>query len=693
MQDINNPFRTGFSDFLRKTVSTQFVIPVYQRNYTWTVKRDVSQYINDLRSVIKKPDEHHFMGIIIYYETSSGMAHEYAVIDGQQRLTTIFLTMYALRDLLIKQGKSDDAKNLEGQFLLNQFCDDSIKLKLKPGVNDDDVYKKIIEQDLDSLSERDQESNVYVNFQFLKKELESIMSEEVSFDEILKALNRLYVVCIPLCDKDDAQKIFESINSTGEKLTASDLIRNFILMTIKSDSQETYYNNYWKKIEDFFGCDSKKMEAFFRFFLASKNYKLCNIRDTYSEFKNWYNAQLTQKPIELVLSEAKEYAKSFFNIKYSTCIGGTLQSALDEFRRNNTDVPTPFLMEMYRLYSDQKISNKQLETIIRVISTYWIRRELLGLDTKPLSRLFPSLIKTIEKECNGDYKDIDNIFIKHLIVFNRGKAAAMPDDEQFSACLSNEDMYIKRDCLRIILERLELKDNAAPVDLSKLNVEHLMPQDGTKWYSKLGCTEVEYLSNLHRLGNLTLVSASDNSKAKNNIWEKKKELFATTNHLNLNIEIISKPDWNLEEIEKRTTQLVKEILKCYPYYSVTLDDKHEINISISDKSNTILAVLNLNTGAVVVLKDSVMAKYSGKKSDEFVDVYQNLIDEGVLSENNNDAIFEQDYTFEPIEGNKTGLSTAASFIYRSPRTGMLDWKDDNGDNISQNAYYMQFFGN
>ena len=366
---------------------------------------------------------------------------------------------------------------------------------------------------------------------------------------------------------DNVQKIFESINSTGVKLTASDLIRNYILMTIQSDAQDKYYNSYWKKIEDYFYSDSKKMEVFFRFFLAAMNGKLCNKENTYSEFKIWYDKQIeSDQPTDLILSKIKNYAEYFTTIKYSDDIDDKeLKAAIFEFRRNNTDVPTPLLLELFKLNSDKKVKTEQLSKIIRIINTYWIRRELLNMDTKPLSRIFPTLTKTIETVCNGDYSDVENVLIKYLITLNRGKAARMPDDAQFKQCLEHDDLYVKRDCLRIILDRLESKDNSAPViDMSQLTVEHLMPQDGSKWFSKLKCTEAEYNANLHRLGNLTLVSASDNSKAKNNIWEKKQLLFASTNHLKLNIDIINKKDWNLAEIENRTQELIPQIIELYP---------------------------------------------------------------------------------------------------------------------------------
>ena len=694
MNEPNPPFRKGLAALIRETVATQFVIPVYQRNYTWTAKREVKQYLSDLKNVIEATEpenSRHFMGIIIYYEISHALGHEFSIIDGQQRLTTTFLTLYALRDILIENNQQALATNLEGQYLTNQFCDDSIKLKLKPLINDDDVYQKIINKDTAKL--KDSKSNVYLNYVYIKKILNGYISDGIQIDKIIDALNSLYVVCIPLYSGDNVQKIFESINSTGVKLTASDLIRNYILMTIPSAEQDKYYSNYWKKIEDLFSSDAKKMEEFFRFFLASMNGNLCNKENIYVEFKIWYDTNKNNNmPTDIILVKIKDYAEYFTTIKYSNDIDDKeLQSALIEFRRNKTDVPTPLLMELFKLNSEKKIKIEQIAKIVRITSTYWIRRELLSMDTKPLSRIFPSLIKTIESACNGDYSTIETVFIKYLITLNRGKAARMPDDAQFKQCLEHDDLYVKRDCLRIILDRLELQDNSAPVDLSKLSVEHLMPQDGTKWYSKLNCTEEEYMTNLHRLGNLTLVSASDNSKAQNNIWEKKQELFASTNHLKLNVEIINKKDWNLKEIEDRTQSLITRILKLYPYYNVELDGVPtiEIHLTSNDKNIIANAIFDLNTGDVQVLKDSTISDY--RKAHDFEDydeLYQELIDEEVIEETEHGAIFKEDYTFKSQFDTNTALSTAAGFILQGSRNGKEYWLDETESRIKENAYFL-----
>ena len=249
INDQQAPIKTGLLDFFRKSVGSQFVIPVYQRNYTWTANKEVKQYIDDLKNVLNGKFIKHFLGILIYLDTPIDYAtREFSVIDGQQRLTTTFLILYAIKNLMIERNLKDQAQILDSQFLTNQFVADKLKFKLKPLVSDDQVYKQIVNGQFDDITEKN--SKVYKNYEWLKKTIEEML-DKYTFNDILLALDKLYVVCVPVVKKDSPQKIFESINSTGAKLLSPDLIRNYILMDIESDTQEKYYNNYWRKLEDY----------------------------------------------------------------------------------------------------------------------------------------------------------------------------------------------------------------------------------------------------------------------------------------------------------------------------------------------------------------------------------------------------------------------------------------------------------
>lgn len=694
MNEQQAPVKIGLLKFLRESVGSQFVIPVYQRNYTWTYNKEVKQYFEDLENVITGKFDKHFMGILIYLDKPiTYSSREFSVIDGQQRLTTTFLILYAMKELMLQKGLEEDAKCLDAQFLTNQFVPDKLKFKLKPLVADDEVYKQIINNEWDEITATN--SNVYKNYKGIKNNLLELLKTN-SFNDILMGLDKLYVVCIPVAESDNPQKIFESINSTGAKLVASDLIRNYLLMNLESDIQEQYYNTYWKKLEEYISTDSKKLEAFFRMFLACKNKVLSNITAVYSDFKQWYANEITNgNSVEDILKSLVRYAKCY-NAIYNKPIAKLdkgIQAAIQDFRKNLSEMPAPFLMEVYSLYDsydeegNRVISSLQLSEILTIINIYLLRRAICGLDTSDITRLFPLVLKDVMNDCKGDYAQIVEYLKKNLINKQRGKSARMPDDEMLRNVLKYENVYNLRVTLRVIFDKIETFNNPAPVDLSKLSVEHLMPQTPTKeWIDALNIDEATYERNLHRLGNLTLATKPDNSKMKNKPWDYKKAILADTAHLTMNQEILKKEEWSVDEIDSRTKELIEQIIEFYPYCSASDEviSKHVISINCDGVSA--LAYLYEEDGSVEVQEGSEIVKYDPAKAEDWpYDLYNSLLEEGIIKETDKGAVFVKTYMFLSQWKSYTALSSAAGFILCGSRNGWEYWKDENGNSLNENS--------
>lgn len=692
------PIKTGLLEFLRTSVGSQFVIPVYQRNYTWTSNKEVKQYFDDLYCVLNKKYEKHFMGILIYLDTPlTFSSREFSVIDGQQRLTTTFLILYSIKNLMIENGYVSEAEQLNNQFLINQYVSDKLKFKLKPLVADDEVYKQIVNDQFDEITNKS--SNVYKNYFWIKSKLVELL-KDYSFNDILMALDKLYVVCVPVSKSDSPQKIFESINSTGAKLVASDLIRNYILMDIPSDIQERYYSLYWKKIEEYLTSDSKKLELFFRMFLACKNKLLSNITTVYSDFKTWYSNELINKSekdnsVELILKEIVRYAK-YYSIIYNKSIleiDIRIRPVISEFRKILSDMPAPFLMEIYSMMEtlDEEakplISYSQFNELVSLINGYLIRRAICGLDTSDITRLFPTLLKDVLRDCNGCYDKIVEYTKKNLINKQRGKSAMMPDDNYMRTYLEFANVYNLRITLRIIFDKLETYNNHAPIDLSKLSVEHLMPQTPTKeWLDILQIDELTYEKHLHRLGNLTLATKADNSKMKNKPWEYKKSILENTSHLIMNKELLTIETWTVEEIDKRNAILIEQIISLYPYLSASDDVIVKHDIYLECEGVTAFGVLYEEDGSVEIQVGSEIVKYSETEDAEEwqYDKYNDLLENGVIKETDKGAIFVRTFMFSPQVINRTALSESAGIILCGNRNGWDYWKDVNGQSLNNN---------
>ncbi|KGF11746.1 MAG: DUF262 domain-containing protein [Negativicoccus succinicivorans] len=680
------PVRSGLLDFLKNSNGCQFVIPVYQRNYTWTAKKEVKQYLDDLKSVLIGEYSNHFLGIIIYMDTPLDFAtREFSVIDGQQRLTTTFLILYAIKAIMKEKEATDAINNLEGQFLTNPFAsNDRIKYKLKPLVADDDVYQFIVKDKVDQIENK--ESKIYKNYTYILDYIRDL-NKSHDYNQILLALNELYVVCIPLSSDDNAQKIFESINATGVKLTASDLIRNFLLMDLDSEKQEKYYRDYWMKLEKYLSDDARKLENFFRFYLASKNKILPNKNAVYKEFVNWYKNQEHVLGREGIFKDVIKYARYYFEIyrKDINRLAKELRGSISEFRKILSDMPAPLLMFFYDLYDNDKITASQLSKLIYVVNNYLIRRALCGIDTSNITRLFAPVLKDVEEDCKGNYDNIVDILKKNLVFKNINNGMYVPDDKQLHDMVVNSNMYKIPSPIRIFFDKLEHENNPAPVNLEELNIEHLMPQTPTKeWYEYLKVDEETYQRNVNRLGNLTLAAKVDNSKMQNKVWDYKNEILSSTSHLTINQSILDKEKWDIEEIDRRTNFLIEEINRIFPYPRANEDVLRVEEIFITNNGIKASANFYIDSGDVEILEGSELYDFSNAENyPEIEELRQELVDEGIIFDNGQKMVFKKSFMVNTKTKSRSALSSSASLILHGSRNGWEYWTNAEGKPLKQ----------
>jgi uncharacterized protein with ParB-like and HNH nuclease domain len=268
---------------LSKT-DTQFIIPIYQRNYDWN-KIHCEQLLSDIidAGLSKKI---HFIGSIVYVHDgiySSGIK-ELIIIDGQQRITTITLLCVALYNFLISVNPSDtqstrQADKILKQYIINEYAEDKQRLKLKASENNDLDLKALING---YSSETTVFSNVINNYNYFKSQI-----SQNNIQTILDGINMLMFVEISLDRmQDNAQRIFESMNSTGLDLSQADLIRNYILMNLTSIEQNNIYKKYWEIIEKATKINAlNKMPEFIRDFLTYKTKNISKKEDVYKIFK------------------------------------------------------------------------------------------------------------------------------------------------------------------------------------------------------------------------------------------------------------------------------------------------------------------------------------------------------------------------------------------------------------------------
>ncbi|GAA9936983.1 DUF262 and DUF1524 domain-containing protein [Helicobacter pylori] len=526
-------------DFIGKSQEKQFVIPIYQRLYSWE-KEQCKQLWDDIIKIggDDKMDGH-FIGSILYVRDNN------AIIDGQQRLTTITLLLTALRD-----HWSDKRKEIEKDYLINSDKDGDKKFRLILSESDKDTLLSLIDKDRRKPSEFS--SKIVENF----KLFEEWVSNTDKLETIFKGLEKLTIVWISLEKKDDPQLIFESMNSKGIELTQTDLIRNYIVMETETEKQESFYNKYWRAMEKEFKQNEKWFDRFVRHYLTIKTREIPNINKVYVALKDYW--QKEGIGIEDLLKDLQKYCGYFCRIVFKKESDKDLNKALGFLVDLEMDVIYPLLLELYSDYSDGVLSKDDFKRSIALIESYICRRAVCGLGTNSLNKVFPSFTRHIQKD---EYFKSLKAHFGSLTNNQR-----FPNNDEFKDCFITIDFYkFKKN--RYFFERLENFDRKERVYTHEYTIEHIMPQKLTEeWERDLGENfQAIHDKYLHTIGNLTLTGY--NSEYKNKSFQEKQgmEKGFKDSPLRLNQGLRDLESFGEEEIKRRANDLADLALKIWTY--------------------------------------------------------------------------------------------------------------------------------
>ena len=563
--------------------NVQFVIPVYQRNYDWK-NAECKELLNDIISVETEDRGTHFIGSIVFvhegtYSTSE--VKELVIIDGQQRLTTINILYVALYRFAKETNRNQDSERLYNMFLTNQYAkNESSKLKLKQTDVNFFAFKAII---LGTEKEYTTYSNVTENYNFFR----SCINED-NFETILSGLNRLIFVEISLeRDKDDPQRIFESLNSTGLDLSQSDLIRNFILMDLPPKDQNRIFETIWNPIEENakdIVKQSSLVSDFIRDYLTLRNKKIPNKNKVYAEFKSLYSDKKEDayhQELENIKSLSVHYKKL---VNPSVVSDASIRRELEYINRLEINVAYPFLLQVFEDVENGLICKEDLIKILKLIQSYAWRRFIVGLPTNVLNKIFMSLYAEVDTE---EYYDS----IAKVLLKKRGNAK-FPTNEDLKTALKDKDLYNTQPKNRnYLFEMLENYNNREYVNTNneQITIEHIFPRNPNEdWSSDLSSEEYFLFKEKHlnTIGNLTL--SGNNGALSNKSFLAKKEMNKDGNEqgynfsrLWLNTYLKTLDNWDVSKYEERLNIIYDRFLKIWEYPDVIIienDESEEQNI-------------------------------------------------------------------------------------------------------------------
>ena len=543
----------------------RYVIPVYQRKYDWK-EDNCRQLYEDLKKIVRDNRESHFFGSIVSSVIGNGASTEYHIIDGQQRLTTVSLLLLAIRNLIRQKKITAQEDRLDDQindrFLVSPWAKEDDKIKLRSVKSDREALAKLFGEEEDY----DPASNLTLNYRFF---CDQILKEEVAVDDLYSAIGKLEIISITLDQHDNAQLIFESLNSTGLALTEGDKIRNYILMGQPPKDQNKLYDTYWTTIEK---CTGNDVSGFVRDYLSVKQQITPTISNVYRAFKDY--AENAQLPIEALLDDLRRYAR-FFE-KLLICKSDLKEKKLDDclYRMAWLEivVTRPFLMEVLRLNQDGKLTVDDVLQIFLITENYLFRRNICEVPTNALNKIFLNLNREILRYDNT----ADNYVQKFIYaLLAKKESGRFPNDEEFTTALATKQIYQMRGKYKAYLfERfenfgtIETKDVYTHLNNNVYTIEHIMPQHLTPvWTEALGANATEIHDTwLHRLANLTLTGYNSNLSNKT-FAEKRdsKEGGYKASGLKMNQKISCKESWGLPELEERNDEMIALAKKIWAY--------------------------------------------------------------------------------------------------------------------------------
>lgn len=537
--------------FLQK--SPQFIIPIYQRTYSWTEKQCRQLWDDIVRAGSNESIAVHFIGSIVYIEQGiSQVTHQapLLVIDGQQRLTTLSLLLEALARALGDKEPTDgfSAAKLRHYYLSNQLETGDRFFKLILSQTDADTLKAIIRN-----SEQPKEPSLRVTENF---ELFSAWLAQQNGDlgPVCRGLAKLVVVDIALSrDQDNPQLIFESMNSTGKELSQADLIRNFILMGLEPKLQTRLYEDYWRPMEHDFGQEAygSQFDSFMRHYLTVRTGDIPREREVYEAFKDYSRTKPVQDAgIESLVRDIRAFARYFCSLALGREQNPILRSAFHDLRELKVDVSYPFLLELYDDYENGVLSVDDFAAAVRLVEAYVFRRAICAIPTNSLNKTFATFGKALKK---SRYLESIKAHFLSLPSYRR-----FPSDEEFRRDLQTRDLYNFRS-RSYWLRRLENHGRKERVPVDEYTIEHILPQNpelSLTWKHALG-GEWERIQQqyLHTLGNLTLTGY--NAEYSDRPFPEKRDMPGgfKESPLKLNAGLGQLEEWNEKSIQDRASRL------------------------------------------------------------------------------------------------------------------------------------------
>ncbi|WP_166028496.1 DUF262 domain-containing protein [Streptomyces chilikensis] len=584
----------------------RYTVPLFQRPYVWNRDDNWSALWEDVRRTIERAEDAaarneetvapHFLGAVVFDRTPylSSNLETRQVIDGQQRLTTLQLFLFAAR-LSARSLDHERSERLLGKFLENdEDLFDRHKhpdhlYKVWPTNADRDEFRAV-------MLGQGGEGRLAQAVAYFQGELDSWLAEASDPHVRLEALvqtmrEHLRLVVIDLEEHDDAQVVFETLNSRGTPLEHADLVKNLLFRNAEHAGEDVdrLYATYWSpfdqdewRTEQTTGRITRsRLDVFLTYWLTMRSRREFTASALFKEFERWLRD--SSIPTVEVFSELARYAEIYDSLDQHP-LNGVEGRFLYRMKVMQTSTPMPLLLFLYGLPS-AVLPLERRQRAIRAIDSYLVRRAILNLSNRDYNHVFRELAGVAAQQPER----ADEAIVKALSAL-QGHHRQWPSDVAFRTALEQDPLYSRlyRHRVRVLLEALEdelrtehTEQLTVPVGEhvdAKLTIEHVMPQS---WRENWPPREDDPLEGadrdelVHTLGNLTLATSRLNPVLGNMPWEDKRQWLSKHSLLVLTHGTLLNPpptvergdwaaDWDEDRIRARGSYLASLALTIWP---------------------------------------------------------------------------------------------------------------------------------
>ena len=653
---------------------TVFSIPVYQRDYNWQEKQCQRLFKDILQTGKNEKVSSYFLGSIVYiHDGIYGVGEkEFHVIDGQQRMTTLTLLFLAIYFKLKGTILAKDADKIYNQYVVNPYSEKEIKLKLLPPEENLYILNKISHNKFNEL-EAFQDRNMLKNYLFFEKELETLSFEDMK--HLSNGIEKLIYIDIALeKGKDDPQKIFESLNSTGLDLSQGDLIRNYILMDLERGEQNRIYKEIWIPIEN--NCkvsDGSEITSyvsdFIRDYLTLKTEKISSKPKVFETFKAYYEKENDEK-----LEDMKKYSEAYsYIIKPSLEKDKDIQRELDYLKSLDKTVINTFLIGILKDYKDNILEKDELMNMLILLQSYLWRRYITEKPTNALNKIFQGMYGKISRSGNY-YENLVDILM----------AEDFPTDEELESALKLKNVYKDKEKLNYVFKKLENYNHNELIDFDneKITIEHIFPQKPNKtWKENYSDNELEQMISFKdTISNLTLTGSNSNLSNKAFHEKRDDEVHGYRNSkLYMNKYLGRLEEWNLLSMEARFESLYDDIIKIWkrPEDKAT-NDMEKITFVLKGKVTSGKGRLLSNEKFEILKGTSIVLEVKSDNPSTFrrnKNLIEDLIRKNLIEKLEDRYVFKENYI-------ATSPSAAAILVLGRSANGWTEWKTYEGKLLS-----------